>query len=435
MEKLSEGLYVHKYNHQTNASVAISFGKEGDKVADMADATDSGSRKVGKYYVPRGDKDNKLLLIHKLLDESPNKWQFLETKANFTFGKGPALFEEHEDVLSLQKPIKSKDFSDWVKRLRIKNLTLKTANQVVYSYELNWLVSLDAKTKKVASVKVLDNNDVRVAKLSEKDTEIKGFYVHSGFGYKTPAEKDAVFYPAFDPDEPTKYGDFIIHEIITLPGQKFYGLASWWGTSRWAEVANKVPSFYEAAFKNGYFITHQVSIPTDYWDKDGWDEVKKAEEKKKTLDSIADTLSGVEESNKILFTFSKYNSDMRSTSGIEIKPVEFNIKDDAFIKMFDKANDVQIGGHGLVGKLAGVDSGSKMGTSGMEINSLANYVQNFLVVQQRELILTALDYLKEIDDIEPDYVIGFKNIMGYVPDSTAKNDPAHPNNQVNDNAN
>ena len=103
--------------------------------------------------------------------------------------------------------------------------------------------------------------------------------------------------------------------------------------------------------------------------------------------------------------------------------------------MFEKANDIQIGGHGLVGKLAGVDSGSKMGTSGMEINSLANYVQNFLVVQQRELILTALGYLKDIDGIEPDYVIGFMNIMGYVPDSTATNDPAHPNNQVEDNAN
>jgi hypothetical protein len=76
-----------------------------------------------------------------------------------------------------------------------------------------------------------------------------------------------------------------------------------------------------------------------------------------------------------------------------------------------------------------------MGTSGMEINSLANYVQNFLVVQQRELILTALGYLQDIDDIETDYVIGFKNIMGYVPDSTAKNDPAHPNNQVKEDAN
>jgi hypothetical protein len=57
------------------------------------------------------------------------------------------------------------------------------------------------------------------------------------------------------------------------------------------------------------------------------------------------------------------------------------------------------------------------------------------VVQQRELILTALGYLKDIDGIEPEYVIGFKNIMGYVPDSTATNDPAHPNNQVEDNAN
>ncbi|MDP1814405.1 MAG: hypothetical protein Q8K92_08150 [Leadbetterella sp.] len=435
MEKLSECLYVHKYNAATNAAVAISFGKEGDKVADMVDVPEGGSRKVGKYYVPRGEKDNKLLLIHKILNESPNKWQFLETKANFVFGKGPALFEEDEDALSLPTPIKSKDFSEWMRRLRIKNLTLKAANQVVYSYELNWLVSLDAKTKKVAKVKVLDNNDVRVAKLGEKDTAIKGFFVHSGFGYKTPAEKDCVFYPAFDPDQPTKYGNFIIHEIITLPGQKFYGLASWWGTSRWAEIANKVPAFYEAAFKNGYFITHHVSIPTDYWDKQEWDEAKRLEEKQKTLDSIADTLSGVEESNKILFTFSKLNADGRSVSGIEIKPVEFNIKDDAFIKMFEKANDIQIGGHGLVGKLAGVDSGSKMGTSGMEINSLANYVQNFLVVQQRELILTALGYLKEIDEIEADYVIGFKNIMGYVPDSTATNDPAHPNNQVEDNAN
>jgi hypothetical protein len=429
MKKLGHGLYVHQYNANGSA-VAISFGKEGDKLVDMVDVTETGSRKVGKFYVPRGERDNKLLLIHKLVTESPNKWQFLETKANFTFGKGVSLFAEEDDALSLPVPIKSTDFSEWAKRLKIKAACLAAANQVVFGYELNVLVSLDVKTKKVQKIRVLDNNDVRVARLAANDTDIKGFYVHSNFGFnKIPREQDCKYFNAFDPENPTKYSDFIIHEIINLPGQKFYGLASWWGTSRWTEIANKVPAFYEAAFKNGYYITHHVTIPHDYWDVQGWDDDKRSEEREKTLDSIAKTLSSVDEANKILYTFSKLSVDGRNLSGIEIKPVEFNIKDDAFIKMFEKANDIQIGGHGLVGKLAGVDSGSKMGTSGMEINSLANYVQNFLVVQQRELILKVFEVLKDLDGIEPNYVLGFKNIMGYVPDSTATNDPAHPNNQ------
>jgi len=417
--KLGEGVYVHKYNEK-GASVAILSGQKQGKVLDA----DEGTRLAGSadWYIKRGSNNKKLTDFLALLGDSPNKWQFLKTKANFVYGRGVSLFEEEEDAKSVPMPVISPDFFKWRKKLKLNKIALAAANQVVFSYELNLLVKLDAKTKKISEVRVIDNNHIRAARVKDGETKVSGYWLHSNFGRVDIKKTDAEFINAYDPKNPTKYGKFIIHEIVPTPGQIFYGNAPWWGTRPWSDVANNVPKFYEAAFKNGFFVTHHVIIPDDYWDVEGKDDNEIKKEKEDTINSISEVLSSVEESNKVIYTFSKLQSDGKISSAIKIEPIEFNIKDEAFIKMFNTANQVQASGHGLPGKLAGVEFGNSLGTSGKEISTLADYVQNFLVTQERKCVLDALEVLQEIDGIEMDKVIGFKNITTYVFDSVPVGD-------------
>lgn len=88
-------------------------------------------------------------------------------------------------------------------------------------------------------------------------------------------------------------------------------------------------------------------------------------------------------------------------------------------------------GHGVPAKLAAVQLGSSMGSSGLEIIAEANYLQDFLCRFDRDLLLYPLELIKELDGIEPDYSLGIRRIESYTPDSTKKTDPSNPNNESN----
>jgi hypothetical protein len=430
--KIGEGVYVQKYN-QKGASVAILTGGKQGKVLDA----DEGSRVGGTadWYIKRGSNNKKLLEFLDMLGESPNKWQFLGTKANFVYGRGIAIFEEDEDAKSVPMPLRSESFFEWRKKLKLNKVALAAAAQVVFSYELNLYVKLDSQTKKIQEVRVIDNNHIRAQRVKDGETKVKGYWLNSNFGRIDVKKADAEYVPAYDPSNPTRHGKFIIHEIVPTPGQIFYGNAPWWGTKSWSDAANNVPKFYEAAFKNGFFVTHHVIIPDDYWDVENKSEEEIKLEKETTINNISEVLSSVEESNKVIYTFSKLQADNKISSSIKIEPIEFNIKDEAFIKMFNVANQVQASGHGLPGKLAGVEFGNSLGTSGKEIATLADYVQNFLVTQERRCVLDAFEVLQKIDEVEMDKVLGFKNITTYVFDSVPVSGEVEDNVNSEENAN
>jgi hypothetical protein len=96
--------------------------------------------------------------------------------------------------------------------------------------------------------------------------------------------------------------------------------------------------------------------------------------------------------------------------------------------MFEAANLVQASGHGIPGKLAGVQLGNDMGSSGKEIAAEAAYLQDFLTPFDRAMICKPLNMLKAIDSLWTGKRIGIERIDSYVQGSTAKDDVSHPNN-------
>jgi hypothetical protein len=429
MRKINSRLYIHAYN--PTSAVAISFGKDGSNAMDGLSYTDERGKPkpTSGEYVPRSKTDDRLLRMHRISTESPNKWQLIKTKASIIAGDSFRVFDR--EIVNKKEtfvPTFSPVFDEWSERLELMDYLQAAAYQLSFSDELNVKISLGTD-KKVLSLEVIDNNDIRCEKLPKGKAKIERFWISEKFGYqKSVRKEDCLVLPAFDPNEPTKFPVSVIHVIAKIPSQKFYGLGTWWGSDQWAIVTNNVPKFYDAAFRNGFFITHQISIPDDYWDKDGLTDEEKEAEKEITLNEIVEALAGVDEANKIIFTFSQVSQDGKGIlKEIKITPLSNPIKDDAFIKMFEASNRVQAASHGVPGTLAGIDLGNGLGTSGKEIIAVANYTQDYQTLFDREMICKAVRIAKKIDGIEPDKYLGIKRIESYTADSTPKNDPANPN--------
>lgn len=429
MKKVNEKLFIHSYS--PTQAVAITFGKGDVDIYDASEfvAGKSDAKKTASGdYMKRGSSDDKLLQMHKIATESPNKWQLLKTQACFIGGAGFRLFDRIvENNKEVHVPYFSAEFDDWMERLEVDDYWQAACYQLSFSAELNVLLTLGTN-KKVESLEVIDNNEIRAEKPTGK--KIERFWVHPEMGWKSSLlKKECAVYPAFDPADPTKYPVSVIHIIAKVPGQKFYGHAGWFGTAKWAGVTNRVPDYYDAAFKNGFFITHHISIPDDYFEVEGLTDAEKKQLKEDTINEIFEVLSGIDESNKVLTTFSRYSQDGKGIlKEIKVTPLNNPIKDEAFIKMFEAGNLVQSSGHGVPGKLAGVQLGSAMGSSGKEIIAEANYLQDYLTVFDRAMLCKPLRIAKRIDNLEPTKMLGISRIESYTYNSTPEGDKSSPAN-------
>lgn len=434
VKELGNGIYVAKYNGHN--SVAVEFARDGKKARDASSYVNgrySNRDLVGDYF-RRGEDDKQLLDMHQITTQSPNKWQLVETRAAFVAGGGLRLFKKELDANGDEKfipELKDKLWQPWYDKLELSDYWEAAPLQVAFSAELNVKIVLDSQTKKVASLSVIDNNDIRAERPKTGGKKIETFWLSDEFGYVSNVLKSNCDpLPAFDYKNPTKHIVSVVHLISRKPGQKIYGWANWWGTKEWTEVANEVPKFYKAAFRNGFFVTHHVTLPDNYGVTNDIENDPEAikEVQKGIIDNITDTLSSVEEANKIVFTFSKLNSESKLMEEIKITPVPNPINDEAFLKMVEAANQLQASGHGVPAKLAGVQLGSDMGSSGKEIAAEAAYMQDFLTVFDRETICKPIRIAASIDKLWQDKHIGIKRINSYVPGSTSKNDKSHPQN-------
>lgn len=429
MSKIRQKVYTFQYS--PSAAVVVSFGKDGSEAVDgIVYSESNGSVKASNgEYIKRGTDDDRLLRMHKIATESPNKWALLSTKSSFIGGWGLRLFERKiVDNKEKQVPFYSDGFDELHERLNLDLYHQAASYQLSFGNELNVKMVLDETGKKVASLEVVDNNEIRAKKPKKGETAIKSFYLSSKFGFtKTVKVEDCIELPAFNPANPLEFPVCIIHLIKQMPMQKFYGLSEWWGTASWAEATNEVPKYYKAAFRNGFFVTHHISFPDDYFEEQGATEEEQEEAKKKTLADISETLSGIEEANKILVTFSKFSIDGKNgLKEVKVTALENPIKDEAFITMFKAGNEVQASGHQMPGNLAGINFGSG-GSSGKEIIAEADYMQDYLTYFDRRMICGPVSIVKRIENLEPGKIVGILRMESYTPDSTPKASPANPN--------
>ncbi|MDR6195177.1 hypothetical protein [Siphonobacter sp. SORGH_AS_0500] len=414
-----------KIRQHTDKAYTIQFSKKEAVLVTFGDTDTAYSATAGggsnrSDFVPWGAKNDQLSEMHLLACESPNKWRLMKTRRDFIVGRGVYAHkgEDSNKAGLLFKPVYDPDFEAWKEDVEFDLVFISMCLQFAFSANVFIKLTFDL-SKKLVGLEVIDAFKVRIRKPGPKENRISAYLVNPNFGTKhyKPAETDVV--PAFDRKDPAKYAVSILHLKENLPGQDYYAFADWWGTKDWAKVTNKIPKFHDAGLDNGYNVKLHISIPDNYFDKEGLTDEQKEQLKEDTLQGMADTFAGVENADKILVTF--HQTEMlgqKAMPGVQIKPLDNKMSDDAYTTLFNTANVAQASGHGVLPALAGIDTGGKLGGSGKELEAAANYQQGFLTYTDRLILLNVLNIAKRANGWDKELQFDIRNIALYTYDVT-----------------
>jgi hypothetical protein len=220
---------------------------------------------------------------------------------------------------------------------------------------------------------------------------------------------EAKILPAYDPSNPSKYGEFVLHGRDWTPGQKYYDIPPFWGTRRWTSVSNKIPIFHDSGLDNGYNVKYHIKIPMGYFDQFGEPEKKKKAEMD-LMANMNEMLAGVENTDKVFVSKFAVDATGKPLPGWEIVPIENKMSDDAYTAVNQQANIAHTSGHGIDPSLAGIDTGSKLGGSGSEKRISYQLHIAMRTPQKRKILLKTFQAAHKIMGFNPKNRFGFVDV-------------------------
>ncbi|MGA0558288.1 hypothetical protein ACO2Q8_16635 [Larkinella sp. VNQ87] len=422
--KLGHNVYALSFGPKKEAAL-VTFGE-----ADISAHTAGAGYKSRSEFVPWGAKDDKLLQMHKLASDSPNKWRLIKTRRDFTTGLGVYTHagKKSQGAGTRFEPVVFPEFQEWKDLVNWDLEFVSMALQYAFSANAFIQLTLDP-SKKLVGVDVIDAFKCRVRKLKPGELKVSAYLVNPNFGTKAYKAADTKVVPAYDPADPARYPVCILQLMDKLPGQDYYSFPEWWATESWTKVANKIPKFHDSGLDNGYNIKYHISIPDDYFDREGLEENEKEKLKEETLNQMGDSLAGADNVDKALFTFHTRNMQGNPIAGVTITPLKNTMSDDAYMKLFNTANVAQASGHGVLPTLAGIDTGGKLGGSGKELEAAANYQQGFMTYVDRLVLLQVLRIAKRINGWPAEMDFDIENISLYTYDVTPAGAAQNPNSE------
>lgn len=268
-----------------------------------------------------------------------------------------------------------------------------------------------SKDDQVLSIEVKETKHLRAGKKNDKGRITR--YYWSGFWgkrIKTNSLETKTTVPMdIYTGEDRKQAKFILPVGDYLLNDGYYPIPTWWGSWEWVELANQIPQFHKSNLQNSYNLRWHIQIPVDYFfDYEKYNaattEVEKqevmksaAEREKAFMNDINKFLAGLNNVGRTVFT--KYELDKalgKEYPGIKIEALQYDLKDEALLKLFDKANTAQITSQGLHPTLANIETQGRL-SSGTEMR---NALLMWLIINTpgaRAMILKPLELVKKIN--------------------------------------
>lgn len=384
-----------------------------------------------------GDQPNRIL---RAVAQNHIKPQLLKTERDFLLGSRMQFFSERfeKDTTTgknkrVVEPIELPELEDWAEMVDLNVLMRKISYNYVYSHNYFLGVTLSS-SKKIESLDCWDFNTI----LAQERVKgrIENYFYHPFWKKALPDE--VITLPNFDKTNPTKFPQFIYHGRDWMPGQPYYDWAPWWGSEDWTGVSNLIPKFHKSGLLNGYNIKYHIEIPKSYFDKYGdIENQKKAENDLKQ--NMDDFLSGTENVNKAFI--SKFATDEmgKVLPGFKITPMPNFMSDEAYIKLDNNANINQSSAHGINPSLASIDTGGKLGGSGLELkvayqSHIAIHTPNDREILTEWFTRVVVPIMGWKEKYRNDYgkiFLGFEDIDLSVPDTNSNpNKTADINNKM-----
>lgn len=279
------------------------------------------------------------------------------------------------------------------------------------------------------------------AETKKRNEPIAGYVLGDWPRKKSKGRNDTLVDYQYITAIPNPNREYIMQVGDNLFHDGYYPHPAYWGGEEWIDLSNQIPKFHKANILNGYTIRFHIEIPKDaFLDKTKYmhalsegdnaliNQCALDEENKKSdfINQMNTLLAGKENAGRTIYTYFDHDDMGKKIDGVKITPIEFDMKDEALLKLFDASNRANISSMGIHPTLANIETAGKMSSGSEMRNAFESYVKIKAHVP-RNILLKPIHHVWKVNGWNlkyPDIKIGFEdNILTTLDDNKAGSEP------------
>jgi hypothetical protein len=343
--------------------------------------------------------------------------ELIDTKRNIALGNGLMAYEnEYVDGSKKMKVIDIPlEIQAWLKESEFEEIYLDSAFLQWYKHANVFAEFVMLAGGQVGSVMCRDCKYMRAVK--KENGVIPGYIYNPKWRQRFKEDEKSLgkaqYIPAYK--KTGKQSKFMLHIKDNVFDDGYYASPAYWGGVEWIRTSNAIPVFHESNLKNGYSIRFLVKYPEGYFlnkyefDQAAGDTTKVQEclDKERTakqefITKINQLLAGTVNAGRAVFVEDMHNAITNEYVGITIQPIDFDMKDEALLKLYDKTNQANISGQGIHPTLANIESQGKL-SSGSEMRNAFLFYVLTKTPRPRRMVLKALDIVCKLNGWDAKY--------------------------------
>lgn len=346
--------------------------------------------------IPWGDKDNLPEIVRDTVNNHALSKRIMRKRKLLMLGMGPALYQLDiaEDGKSIhRKWVKDPEVEDWLKSWGYIPYLHRVIEDVNYM-DTHFTKMIFTRGRRIGAGKVgkLEYVQLKRCRLAGKELRQTTPPTHVGVsGWAGYWEREAKFYPLFNPLEPYNNGVSIFFCSDGSFGREYYPTPDVVGSLPWMRRATDSPFILEALTKNSIHIKWHIQSPAKFWEykEERLKEIctqegkvyqpKMLEElKDQIFDTIIKVLGDVGNVGKFWAseTITELMGNTAYTHEWKITPIDQKIKDfvEAQIRISERADVVSVAGLGLHQALSNVAASGKSDSGSEQFYAYKNYM-------------------------------------------------------------
>lgn len=410
--------------HDSNAIVTVSGGS---LAAPGAKPTNPKPRNVlsGKLYADWGATNNLPQELIDALSKSTVAASALQFKIKSIYGKGvvPVRVSMDDNGKETITRVDDPAILEFFKKNDIRKFLREMITDYVWFGNVFPEVILNKRGNRIVRIYSNEAAYCRWGKIDQSSGRIEKCYVSAN--WPTPRKEEVVEVAVADPYDPIasiQNGSaykYILPVSCPSPGKSYYQNASWHGayTNGWIDVANEIPRFKKALFKNQLSIKYHIKIPYEYWErkfKEKGDKLSPEEQKaiiNTELAALNDFLRGSDNAAKSFI--SHFGTDpvtKKELAGWSIEAIDDKMKEGKWLPDSAAANSEILFAMQVDPSLFGVGmpGGAYSGSAGSGSDKRESFlIQTALLQTDRDTILEPLHIVRDFNGWDSDIEFRF----------------------------
>lgn len=382
------------YKTEDNIRDFEKYKKEGDLSLDWNDTQNF----IGDYIVHAYGNNNDLPSILKdIVQRNYIAPGLLRKKTQLLWGSGPSLYkEEFVDGIKKRAWQEDAEITSWLQSFGHEELLLKLCED--YQYIQGCMAKFELKkssrlgTNFIKKLEHIQPDKGRLASLKKSTSRKPTHVITNDWSFSSvDSLTDYKVYSLFDFANPFAKPNSVLYSNLYSFCSDYYSVPEIYGSLEWLNRSTAVPLIFKAMSKNSINLKFHITSPQIYWDNKRaemkanctikgieYKELMLLEFQKEFLTSIADVLSGDENSGKYLHTVNSLYIDGHNLMemGWKVEVIDQKVKDfvNSQIQISQRADYALSAGIGLNPALGGVSDSGKANGGSEQYYALINFL-------------------------------------------------------------